>query len=87
MASTRHAFLHAAVARETDDVVVENRVLGVLKRAAAIFAATAKPTALPTPWPSGPVVLRRPAFRETPDAPVSCCAAARKCLISSIGTS
>jgi hypothetical protein len=33
---------------------------GVLKRAAAIFAASAMPTALPMPWPSGPVVVSTP---------------------------
>ena len=46
--------------READDVLIEDSVLGVLKRAAAIFAAIATPTALPTPWPNGPVVHSTP---------------------------
>ena len=33
---------------------------GRLKRAASMRSASAKPTALPTPWPSGPVVVSTP---------------------------
>ena len=55
-----HAFLHAAVAGEADDVLSKIVCSAVLNRAAAIFSETAMPTALPTPWPSGPVVHSTP---------------------------
>ena len=57
----RDALLHAAVAGQADDVMVEDGVLGgVEARGQPSWRRRPCPTALPTPWPSGPVVVSTP---------------------------
>ena len=56
----------------------------VLKRASAILAATAMPTAFATPWPSGPVVVSTPLGAcVSSGCPGVFECSCRKCLISS----
>src|ERR1700690_385686 len=60
---------------------------GVLKRAAAIWPATAMPTELATPWPSGPVVASTPGVIRNSGWPGVMLCRARNFAICSIGIS
>ena len=56
----RDAFLHAAVAREDDDVMVEDFVLCRIEAGGGHLLCDGLPTPFATPWPSGPLVVSTP---------------------------
>ena len=56
----RDAFHQVAVAADEVRVVIDDLLPSRLNIAARCASATAMPTALPTPWPSGPVVVSTP---------------------------
>jgi hypothetical protein len=56
----RDALLHAAVARQADDVVIEDRVLRRVEARLGHLRGTAMPDGVRDPCPSGPVVVSTP---------------------------
>ena len=65
----RDAFHEAAVADEAIRVVIDDAAAFAVVLPANNFSASAMPTALAKPWPSGPVVVSMPMSRSRSGCP------------------